>query len=69
MPLGVGALAHGVQSQQYLLQEFLGVELMLTGVVGLELLLNQVIEVGKDGIVLRTHPAEVGLLVDAEFSI
>ena len=67
--LGVGALAHGVQSQQYLLQEFLGVELVLTSVVGLELLLNQVIEVGKDGIVLRAHPAEVGLLVDAEFPI
>ena len=41
--LGVGALAHGVQAQQHLLQELLGVELVLTGVVGLELLLNEII--------------------------
>ena len=58
--LGVGALAHGVQPQQHLLQELLGVELVLTGVVGLELLLNEIVEVGEDGIVLRAHPAEVG---------
>ena len=67
--LGVSALAHGVQPQQHLLQELLGVELVTVGIVGLEFLLNEIVEVGQDGIVLRAHPAEVGLLVDAEFPI
>ena len=67
--LSVGALAHGVQAQQYLLQELLGIELVAAGVVGLVLLLNQVIQVGEDGIVCRAHPAEVGALGDAELLV
>ena len=67
--LGVGALAHGVQPQQHLLQKLLGVELVTVGVVGLKFLLDEIVEVGEDGIVLRAHPAEVGALGDAELMI
>ena len=47
--LGIGALAHGVQPQQHLLQELLGVELVTVGVVGLEFLLNEIVEVPSSG--------------------
>gem|GEM_PF-2183805 len=67
--LGVSALAHGVQPQQHLLQELLGVELVTVGIVGLEFLLNEIVEVGENGIVLRAHPVEVGALGDAELAI
>ena len=67
--LGVSTLAHGVQPQQHLLQELLGVELVTVGIVGLEFLLNEIVEVGENGIVLRAHPVEVGALGDAELAI
>ena len=67
--LSVGALAHGVQAQQHLLQEFFGIELVAAGVVGLVLLLNQVIQVGENGIVCGAHPAEVGTLGDTKLLV
>ena len=42
---------------------------MLTDIVVFEFLLDEVVKVGENGIVLRTHPAEVGALGDAELLI
>ena len=67
--LGVGPLAHGVQAKQHLLQELFSIELVLTGIVVFEFLLDEVVQIGENGIVLRTHPAEVGALGDAKLLI
>ena len=67
--LRVRALAHGVQPQQHLAQDLFGVELVGGHVIAFVLRLDQVIEVREDGIVLRPHPAEIGSLCDAPFSI
>ena len=67
--LRVRALAHGVQPQQHLTQELLGVELVSGHVIAFVLRLDQVIEVGEGGIALRPHPAEVGTVCDAPFLI
>ena len=67
--LGIGALAHGVQPQQYLLQKLLGVERVTAGVIVVKLLLHQVVEVGEDGVVFRVHLRKVGVLGDAELLV
>ena len=67
--LRVRALAHGVQPQQHLTQDLLGVELVGGHVIAFVLRLDQVIEVGEDGVVLRAHTAEIGALCDAPFLI
>ena len=67
--LGIGALAHGVQPQQHLLQKFLCVERVTAGIVRVKLLLHQVVEVGEDGVVLRAHLRKVGVLGDAELLV
>ena len=67
--LGFGALAHGVEPQQDLLQQFRRVQLMLALIVLSVLLLNEFIEVGKDGIVLGLEAGEVGAVADAPFGV
>ena len=67
--LRVRALAHGVQPQQHLTQDLLGVELVSGHVIAFVLRLDQVIEVGEGWIALRPHPAEVGTVCDAPFPI
>ena len=67
--LCVRTLAHRVQSQQDFLQELLRIEQMGVGIVVLEFFFDQVIEVGEDWVVLRSHAAEVGSLCDAPFRV
>ena len=67
--LRVRALAHGVQPQQHLTQDLLGVELVGGHVIAFVLRLDQVIEIREDGVVLRAHTAEIGPLCDAPFPI
>ena len=67
--LRVRALAHGVQPQQRLTQDLLGVELVGGHVIAFVLRLDQVIEIREDGVVLRAHTAEIGPLCDAPFPI
>ena len=67
--LSLGALAHGVEAQQDLLQQFRCVELVAVPIVLSVLLLNEFIEVGKDGIVLGLEAGEVGAVADAPFGV
>ena len=67
--LCVRTLAHRVQSQQDFLQELLRIEQMGVGIVAFEFFFDQVIEVGEDWVVLRSHTAEVGSLCDAPFRV
>jgi len=67
--LRVRALAHGVQPQQHLTQDLLGVELVSGHVIAFVLRLDQVIEVGEGWIAFWPHPAEVGTVCDAPFLI
>ena len=63
--LGLGTLAHGVNAQQDLLQQFRCVELMTAPVVLFVLLLNQLVEIGEDGVILGFQAAEVRVVADA----
>ena len=67
--LCVRTLAHGVEPQQNLLQGLLGIELMGVGIIAFVLRLDEIIEVGENGIVLRAHPPEIGPLCDAPLGI
>lgn len=42
-----------MQAKQNLLQEFFGIELVLTGIVVFEFLLDEVVKIGENRIVLR----------------
>ena len=59
-----GALAHGVEAQQDLLQQFLCVQLVLGFIVLPVLLFNEFIEVREDGIVLGLETGEGGIVAD-----
>ena len=67
--LGLCTLTHGVEPQQDLLQQFRRVQLMLALIVLSVLLINEFIEVGKDGIVLGLEAGEVGAVADAPFGV
>ena len=67
--LGLGALAHGVEPQQDLLQQFRRVELVLALIILSVLLLDEFIEVGEDGIVLGLETGEVGAVADVPFGV
>jgi hypothetical protein len=51
--LALRALTHGVEPQQDVLKQFRCVELILLRVVGFVFRLDQRIEIGEDGIILR----------------
>ena len=65
---GVGALAHGVQSQQQIPQHLLRVE-GVRCVVGLVGVMNDFVQVGENGVILRTHPCKIGAVRDPPFLI
>ena len=67
--LGLRPLAHGVEPQQDLLQQFRCVQLMLALIVLSVLLLNELIEVGEDGVILRLEASEVCAVTDAPFGV
>ena len=67
--LGVSPLAHGVQTQQYLLEHLLCVELRLL-LVKIQIFdFDVVVEFGQDRIILRPHLAEICFLRNAPFGI
>ncbi|MPM17547.1 hypothetical protein SDC9_63943 [bioreactor metagenome] len=65
----LGALAHGVESQQNFLQKFQRIKLVFFSVIVLILILNQRVQVREDGILLRGQHGEIRAVADAPFVI
>ena len=67
--LALRAPAHGVETQQDLLQQFPWVEGILLAVIISVRLLDHVIEVGEDWIIPGRQGLEVGIVVHAPFGV